>query len=489
MITTFGQMPNKMPAGFAKAVSFPVLAMVDLATTDGRLLDSAGGGTRDLPLSIKYATKTSYGHDGAEVSGALFEVTLDPDNNKLSGRGFLLADDNGRRHARMIATGAMRGNSVDIADISARWEMDMDTYEETIRFVEWNLAATTGVATPAFAQAYAELLDTMSEEELTASFGDPMDPLVVELTADMMMTTLMPMQLATEPEITASAGTVLAPFAAFFTPEADAPQKIVLDENGYVFGHLAVWNSCHDGIEGQCVSVPRPRDGYASFNKPGVLTERGIVETGPIMAFGGHRPANGAVSLEDVYGGIENAWCDVRMTEGRFGPWISGFLRPGVADEVVYAARASRISGHWVAGKLKAIVSVNAEGFDVPGSGVPAFAFQTKGDTLLEMVASFPTCPDFAAPAAPPADDADAAEDTAEAPPVEVEVEVKVTVEVGADDDEAMECPDCGMQVDDGANYCPECGAQMPAAGAASSDPEGFTPSAEAMLLSLLAEE
>ena len=60
----------------------------------------------------------------------------------------------------------------------------------------------------------------------------------------------------------------------------------------------------------------------------------------------------------------------------------------------MYAARASRLSGHWIGDRLKAIVSVNAEGFDVAGdpeaefiaSAGDGFAFRTTGEEL-ELVA------------------------------------------------------------------------------------------------------
>lgn len=397
MKTTYGAMPEEMPAGFFKAVSFPVLAMLDKETGDGRILDSAGASTRNLPLSIRGQFTDNGGHDGAVITGALFEVTVDPKNGVLSGRGFLLNDEFGRRHARYIRTGAMSGNSVDLADVSARFEEDVDTGDYRVRFTKFNLAATTGVSKPAFSEAYAEI-DDMSEEEMVASFGDPMEELVASF--DTFTIALADDQIKPQGmdiDITASLG-AMQEHAAFYIPETDKPQKIVVDADGRVYGHLGLWESCHDGIVGRCTRIPRPNDRYASFNKPGVLTEKGIVETGPIFAYGGHRPANGAESLEDAYGSIENAWADVRITEGRFGPWLSGVVRPGVNDDTVYAARASRISGHWVGGKLKAIVSVNAEGFDVPGSGFAAapFAFTTSDDGIGELVASFPTCTDFA---------------------------------------------------------------------------------------------
>jgi len=389
MITTFGKMPDEMPDGFLTAVNFPVLAMLDKKTGDGRLLQSSGAATRDLPLPILGQFKLSAGgHDGADVTGALFEVTVDPDKGVMSGRGYLLDDEYGRRHARLIKTKAMRGNSVDLADVEASFEYDEHSDSRIVKFSKYRLAATTGVAKPAFAEAYAEL----SDEEVMASLGD--EELVCE-PEEWSVSIILPDD---EEEIVASASAV-QDFDSFYIPEADKPQKIIVDADNKVYGHLGLWESCHDGIAARCVRIPRQADNYASFNKPGVLTDRGIVETGPIFAYGGHRPSNGVDSLEDAYGGIENAWADVRITEGRFGPWISGIVRPGIHDDVIYAARASRISGHWVGGKLKAIVSVNAEGFDVPGSGFAAsdFQFVTSDEGVAELVASFPSCSEMAA--------------------------------------------------------------------------------------------
>lgn len=390
MIRTFGKMPASPPPGFFKAVHFPVLARLDVTTGDRRRLVSEGGTTRDLPLTIRYAKKASYGHDGAIVSGTLFQVTFDPDNGVLSGDGYLLNDENGRDHARLIYLQAMRGNSVDLAEVKARYVEDMEKDDYWVEFYEWSLAATTGVATPAFADARAELPDGLTDDELMASFAaEPNTPLVV--TPEEFY-----IHIEGQGEITASAATTLTvPFDDFFIPEADHPVKITVDASGRVFGHLALWESCHDGYADQCILVPRPLDSYASFNKPGPLTEHGQVETGPIFAYGGHRSAKSARTIEEAYGGIENAWADVRVIPGKHGPWVSGRVRPGVDEQTVYAARASRISGHWVDGRLKAIVSVNVEGYDVPGTGrdplVTGFHFSNTGG-VTELVASLPGC-------------------------------------------------------------------------------------------------
>lgn len=393
MLRTYGQMPASMPAGFFKAVHFPVLALLNTTTSDHRRIDGPGFDTRDLPLSIKYASKTEGGHFGAEVSGTLFEVTVDSDNNVTSGRGFLLDDENGRRHARLIHTGAMRGNSVDLADVKARIVEDFETGEWWIDFYDSSLAATTGVSTPAFAEAHA-VVEPLTDEELVASYGptDCMAPLVVQ-EPEFMLITVDGAPVA-EIEITAALGG-LVPFEDFYIPEADQPTKIVVDGDGRVYGHVSLWDQCHDGFQDQCIITPRPLDNYASFNKAGPLTKRGQVETGPIFLLGSHRKI-GNREVTDVYGGIENIWADVRVTEGVHGPWMSGRVRPGVPDDMIYAARASRISGHWVNGKLKAIVSVGAEGYDVPGSGFAVdfnapVSFATTDDGF-ELAASFPGC-------------------------------------------------------------------------------------------------
>lgn len=393
MLATFGAMPTAVPAGYFRAVRFPVLAKLDQRIADGRRIHASGFGTRELPLSIKAMFVQGIGgHVGSELSGTLFEVTIDPENGVASGRGFLLNDPVGRRHARAIHLKAMRGNSVDLADAKVEVQWDFENDDIKIDIIESNLAATTGVSTPAFAEAYAEV-DPLEDDELMASLigDDPMEELVAsydEFTINL---------IDGARELTASLADTLVAFDDFFIPEADHPQKVTIDEHGRVFGHPALWDSCWSDDVARCITPPRPTDNYASFNKPGVLTDRGIVECGPIMAYGGHRSLKGTKkSPVDAYGGMENVWADVRASVGRFGPWVSGRVRPGVEDETIYAARASQISGHWLGDKLKVIVSCAVGAYDVPGSGLSTtpFSFTTDETGVTELVASFPPCID-----------------------------------------------------------------------------------------------
>jgi hypothetical protein len=383
MRETFGSMPQSKPKGALRQVVFPELALMGVRTGDGRLLEEEGRGVRDLPRTIYGQFVSEPGHAGAVPIGALHEVTFE--DGVVSGRGWLIDDDNGRKAVQYIETQTLYHNSVDLSDVRVQMEMSEKDEDTTMRFKNWKITATTLVGKPAFANAKAELI---ADEEIVASWYQNDTPLVIDLPTSVQV------DVVEREELMADSGP-LPSWDDFHIPESKNPQKIIVDENNRVSGHLALWNTCHDGIASKCTIVPRPKDNYASFNKPGVLTDRGMVETGPIFLSGGHRRAKNG-DYVSAYGGIENAWADVRVTAGVHGPWISGIVRPGVEDSKVYAARASRISGHWIGDRLKAIVSVNAEGFDVPGSGMSnavEFEFATNEDgEIAELVASFPSC-------------------------------------------------------------------------------------------------
>lgn len=389
MPRTYGRRRMTKPAGMLRAVYFPVLARTDTLTGDGRLIEDAGFGVRELTLTI-FGGFTEDGHSGAVVTGALDEVTIE--DNVVSGYGWLLDDDNGRTMIRYAETGALRGNSIGLSDARVSWEWDEENERVLIRFIESNLSKTTFVGNPAFADARGELL---GDDEIVASWYADEEPLVVtapfsvELLADL------------GDEIVAD-GEPRPAWEMFHQREADRPLALhatgeKVGEFEQVVGHVALWESCLNDDIARCVRVPRPPDGYASFNQPGVLTDRGIVETGPVFLTGGHRRA-----VDDdyvsAYGGVENAVYDIHVVPGRFGPWASGYVRPGVPEDRLAWARASRVSGHWKGGKLRAVVAVNAEGFNVPGTGFASggFAFDLDSDGHVdEMVASFPECADY----------------------------------------------------------------------------------------------
>jgi hypothetical protein len=377
MERSFGRRLKHKPDGMLREVHWPSMARMDSRTTDGRLLMSDGGGSRRLPLTFFFQfAQAEFGHVGAVPVGRLDFVTLHEDGN-VEGWGWLADTDHGRNAALHIRTQMQRSNSIDLGDVKAKIDLD-DDFNLLIDFTSWNIAATTGVAKAAFADATVELSD-----EVTAAFFAETDVLEIEA----------PSEIGFElkvPEITASAADTVA-WADFHIPESENPHKVRVDGEGRVFGHLALWDSPHRSSVDRLRFCPRPTKGYSEFNHPGPLTENGQVGTGPIFLCGGHPQQSmrgkSAAQISAAYGGIENSWADVRVSEGFHGPWISGRVRPGLEDDKLYAARASHVSGHWLGDDLVAIVSVNVPGFR-PGAG---FATVEDGQ-VVELVASF--CPE-----------------------------------------------------------------------------------------------
>ena len=399
-VITFGQQPTEAPPGTFRPVHFPLLAPLDEGTKEGfvsRKLSSDGGRARDgMPLTISMQYIDDSGHMRSVPVGALHEIFFDGENKAVSGKGWLADTDDGHLAEIVILSKALAKNSVDLGKIAPDgvnitehddfWD---DDFWIEVEFVDYAIAKTTLVATPAFAKARGEMTD-----EILAALGSD-EPLIVDIAPSVSGHTDLE-------EITAGA-TSLPSWDYFHRVESDIPHKIVTgtpDADGWipVYGHLAQWNVPHRGYDGRTVYAPRPRNAYREFNQPSVLTDRGQVEAGPIALYGGH------VSLADAANDPRNAWCDVKVSAGKHGPWVCGVVRPHVAasDADVYAARASRISGHWKAGDLCMIVSVNSEGFNVPGRGwepaeegelVAAFT-PTDEDVII---AGFETARDFIA--------------------------------------------------------------------------------------------
>lgn len=390
MRKTFGQLGEKTD-GLLAEVYWPSMATMDVATGDGRILDGEGGGVRDLPRTGFVQFAQDFGHMGSVAALRVDEITFEEDGN-ISGRGWIADTEEGRKLATLMAARVLFHNSIDLTEAVVNWEWDDENDDILLRFVSWNIGATTIVGKPAFANARAELVASLPADP---SYDDVYEAVkdLPEITAA--LESDQPLEFVTDgftitapgldvPELTAAADTVTLSHSAFFHPEASHPQKIVVTADGQVYGHLATW----DGRFG--VRPPRPRDAYASFNQPGPLTERGQVETGPIFFMGGHpdHPVAGT-DVNKAYGGVENTWADVRVVEGVHGPWISGHVRPGISEETIHAARCSRISGHWVGDELVAIVSVNVARFNIPGSGLSAEnSMRIEDGRVLELTAS-----------------------------------------------------------------------------------------------------
>ena len=171
--------------------------------------------------------------------------------------------------------------------------------------------------------------------------------------------------------IVASAGW-LPPAEWFQDPHLDGPTGLTVDDDGRVYGHIALWGTCHvANPQGRqvCTQPPHSPSKYSAGFHLGVTnTTEGPLPTGKITLDTLH--AGPKLSFSDTvyhYEHTGNVAAHVRAGEDAHGIWVAGAARPGVDLDVL---RAAPVSGDWrtIGGSLEmvAALSVNVPGFPVP---------------------------------------------------------------------------------------------------------------------------
>ncbi|HSE43878.1 MAG TPA: hypothetical protein VLA89_00965 [Gemmatimonadales bacterium] len=178
-----------------------------------------------------------------------------------------------------------------------------------------------------------------------------------------------------QPNLTAAVN--FAPPKHFFeTPEPDSPTPMTYEDDGRVYGHPALWGSCHRGFMGgafeQCVTPPRSNTDYAQFHLGHIITKEGErVAIGKITFDTDHAPLTSDVQAASRhYDNTGSVGAYVRASNGKLGPWFSGVLKPDLAPEDLVSLRANPLSGDWrsLNGNLElvAALAVPVPGFPIP---------------------------------------------------------------------------------------------------------------------------
>jgi len=171
--------------------------------------------------------------------------------------------------------------------------------------------------------------------------------------------------------LVAAGGPMYPPKEWFQNPTLHAPTPWTVQKDGRVFGHLALWTTCHTTFPDRCITPPRERD-YPYFQKRELETAEGdMIGIGTITMGTGHAPLRlGAVPAAEHYDDTGTAVVDVAVGEDRWGIWVAGALRPGVTDLKLRELRAASLSGDWrrIGGQLRlvAVLAVNVPGFPIP---------------------------------------------------------------------------------------------------------------------------
>lgn len=368
-----------------------VLAVEDELTGDGRLIEGNALWWENLPIPLRHVPQDVGAHDGAVVVGRILTIERGADGRIEATGDFDTASEEGREAARQVQENLTPGVSVDLDSVSfeirvakellddldsppmmagpVEQEVDEDgrvtvleieADSEVMVTTSARIRAATLVAIPAFATARIEI-DGSVEDAPDVSGDDPTgnedaaagDGDVLALVA-------------------ASSIPVEPPAAWLSDPGLTEPTPLVVTPEGRVFGHLAVWGTCHTAFPGQCVEPPRSASGYAHFRRGTVITAEGSeVPVGVLTMDTLH--ADRKLRAVDTMAHYENTGrgvADIAVGEDAVGIWIAGALRPGVTAEQIRTLRASPLSGDWrrqgSSLELVAALAVNVPGFPIP---------------------------------------------------------------------------------------------------------------------------
>lgn len=192
---------------------------------------------------------------------------------------------------------------------------------------------------------------------------------------------------------------IVPPRAWFVDPELDEPTPLTVTSDGRVFGHVALWDSCHVGFPGRCIAPPTSRSGYAHFHLGLIETDEGELPVGKITLAAGHASTAAGVSEAAArahYDDTGTVAAFVRAGEDMHGIWVSGAIRDDLPVQRLRDLRANPPSGDWRGGEMIAVHCVPTPGFPVPRASIAASALllstglQPVGDdrSIIEALAA-----------------------------------------------------------------------------------------------------
>lgn len=356
-----------------------VLGVEGYATDDGRYLIPGQISERDLPLTLMAQTVNEEGHTGAAVCGRIEQIWRVPNPDlsdtavEIWGRGPFDESEFALDVARMVDEQTLRGVSLDLS-ITDAVPLDPSTFEpitaesdlvglvsgDVIVGMSGKIMGATICAHPAFAEATLRVVPQGNSTVLVAStFGMSVTRLALTASA-------------------AGLAPLRPPVEWFQMPEPKHPTPLTVTEDGRVFGHLALWESCHAAYKNVCEKPPRSRSNYAYFHLGRILTENGEqvsvgrMTVGKARSGGGHYwdLAGGSKGAIEHYDRTGSVAAFVRATDGKYGIWLCGAVRSDAPPEAIRDMRANPPSGDWRYEKggleLVAALSVPVPGYPVP---------------------------------------------------------------------------------------------------------------------------
>jgi hypothetical protein len=398
------------------------IAVIGKPTGDGRQFDEGALSHRDLPLPLRYVASDSGGHANAVIVGHIGTIGKE-DGGMLPASGEFYDDESWPEEVRNAATAAMKftenkviGPSVDLDQAEmehvpepkayAAWKKEQRGKLKAAKLAHASASGSDcgcGGSEPVFAEeAYDGPRLKMVRSGRVASATLVHIPAFAELAGHAVLTASKPPKGAPPPlaESTVAAGVMIEndeemdadqearekmraliagaspaapPREWFDDPKLAGPTPLHIGDDGRVYGHVAVWDTCHVGIGASCVKPPKSQTSYAYFHTGEAVTADGSrIPVGRLTyGAGGHAGPNlGYRAAAEHYDNSNNTGALVRAGEDAHGIWVAGALVPEADDAAVRAMRATPLSGDWrrIGGNLEMVAAlhVNTAGFPIP---------------------------------------------------------------------------------------------------------------------------
>ncbi|MFR9675813.1 phage minor head protein [Streptomyces sp. TR02-1] len=159
------------------------------------------------------------------------------------------------------------------------------------------------------------------------------------------------------------------PHGWFTDPKLPGFTRVVIEESGRLYGHIADWEAEHISFPGQGVTPPRSQTGYAYFLRRAIETDSGEhVRVGQLTFAAGHADTLwSAFESVDHYDNTCAQGAVVACGEDEHGIWVAGSVLPHLQVPERNSLGLTDWSGDWrvIGGSLEMVGAhaVNTPGF------------------------------------------------------------------------------------------------------------------------------
>lgn len=382
------------PANEAAPAELPrfwrgILASEDELTGDDRLIKgNALTWTEGLVLPLRWIREsTGEGHSGAVSVGTIERVWRS--GSEVWGEGrFDLESEEGREAARRVLDKQAIAPSVDLDRMTVEFQVLSTLLDEA----EGLLADEVIVEEEGEVEEPEDetVTDSDGEERIVIGRYEAGEEIAVVLDATIRGATLVdiPAFVSTtiepaesieggEPVRSVQASLLASSVTKLATPRStfdasDLPGPTPLTVKGRrIYGHIALWGTCHTGFQNECLEPPSSASKYLYFHTGEYETTEGPIPVGRITLDTTHaKHTMSAAETVNHYEHTGHCVAYVRAGEDAYGIWVSGVLKNGLSDEDIQTLRAHPPSGDWrrLGGSLElvAVLAVNSPGFPVP---------------------------------------------------------------------------------------------------------------------------